>query len=120
MLEMGYTSVWENRASYWSRKVPMVVLIIKDGVLLKLIYCRWCVFRWQKYQRSRSHVAQKSDRNCQPGKFGLVLKYVVQTTLYERRHEISNNVVCATSKGSDQPAYTRSLIRAFASRLNIL
>ena len=35
-------------------------------------------------------------------------------------HEISNNVVCATSKGSDQPAQRRSLIRAFASRLNIL
>ena len=38
----------------------------------------------------------------------------------EPRHEISNNVVCATSKDSDQPAHTRSLIRAFASRLNIL
>ena len=33
-------------------------------------------------------------------------------------HEISNNVVCATSKGSDQPA-TRSLIKAFASYLNM-
>ena len=31
-------------------------------------------------------------------------------------HEISNNVVCATSKASDQPAHLRSLIRAFASR----
>ena len=41
-------------------------------------------------------------------------------TLYEPRHEMSNNVVCATSKASDQPADTRSLIRAFASRLNIL
>ena len=39
---------------------------------------------------------------------------------YEPRHEISNNVVCATSKGSDQPAHTRSLIRVFASRLSIL
>ena len=38
----------------------------------------------------------------------------------EPQHEISNNVVCATSKASDQPAHTRSLIRAFASRLNIL
>ena len=38
----------------------------------------------------------------------------------EPRHEISNNVVGATSKGSDQPAHTRSLIRAFAGRLNIL
>ena len=40
--------------------------------------------------------------------------------IYEPVHEISNNVVCATSKGSDQPAHTRSLIRAIASRLNIL
>ena len=37
----------------------------------------------------------------------------------EPRHEISNNVVCATSKASDQSALTRSLIRAFASRLYI-
>ena len=35
-------------------------------------------------------------------------------------HEISNNVVCATSKALDQPAHTRSLIRAFASRLSVL
>ena len=35
-------------------------------------------------------------------------------------HEISNNVVCATSKGSDQPAQMRSLIRAFACRSNSL
>ena len=34
--------------------------------------------------------------------------------VYEPRHEISNNVVCATSKGSDQPAHTRSLIRDIA------
>ena len=37
-----------------------------------------------------------------------------------RGMSFSNNVVCATSKGSNQPAHTRSLIRAFASRLNIL
>ena len=37
----------------------------------------------------------------------------------EPRHEISNNVVCATSEGSDQPAHMRSLIRAFSGRLNI-
>ena len=39
---------------------------------------------------------------------------------FEPRHEISNSMVCATSKASEQPAHTRSLIRAFASRLNIL
>ena len=40
--------------------------------------------------------------------------------LIEPVHEISNNVVCATSKASEQPAHTRSLIRAFACSLNIL
>ena len=41
---------------------------------------------------------------------------------YERTvepvHEISNKVVCVTSKASDQPAHARSLIRVFASRLS--
>ena len=35
-------------------------------------------------------------------------------------HEISYNVVCATSEASDQPAHMRSLIRAFPSRLSIV
>ena len=38
----------------------------------------------------------------------------------EPLHEISKNMVCTTSKASDQPAHTRSLIRAFAIRLSIL
>ena len=40
--------------------------------------------------------------------------------IFELRHEISDNVVCATSKGSDQPAHMRSQIRAFTSCLNVL
>ena len=43
-----------------------------------------------------------------------------QNRIYEPQHEIPNNVVCATNKGSDQPAHTCSLVRAFAIRLNIL
>ena len=34
--------------------------------------------------------------------------------------EIFNNVACATSKASDQPAAMRNLIRAFACRSSIL
>ena len=52
---------------------------------------------------------------------GIQQKYLLiprSTTPYEPRHEISNNVVCATIKGSDQPAH--DLIRVFASHLNIL
>ena len=41
------------------------------------------------------------------------------TSAYEPRHEISNNVVCVASKASDQTAHTLSLIRDFASLLNI-
>ena len=43
-----------------------------------------------------------------------------KTATNEPPHKISNNVLCATSKDSDQPAHTRSLIRTFASRLNFL
>ena len=45
---------------------------------------------------------------------------ILPSNSYEPVHEIFNNVVCATSKASDQPARTRSLIRNFASRLSIL
>ena len=48
------------------------------------------------------------------------LEYLPYRQTYEPVHEISNNVVCATSKASDQPAHTRSLIKAFASPLSIL
>ena len=40
--------------------------------------------------------------------------------IIEPVHDISNNIVCVTSKASDQPAHMRSLNRAFASRLSIL
>ena len=36
------------------------------------------------------------------------------------QYEISNNVVCAGTKGLDQPAHMCSLIRAFASRLKTI
>ena len=49
-----------------------------------------------------------------------MLLYIYLCLTYGPGHEISNNVVCATSKASDQPAHMRSLIRAFASHLNIL
>ena len=35
--------------------------------------------------------------------------------LYEPQHEISNNVVCADTKASDQPAHICNLIKAFAT-----
>ena len=53
--------------------------------------------------------------------------FLIMRDIIEPVHEISNNVVCAASKASDQPArisdqpaITRNLIRAFACRSNIL
>ena len=43
---------------------------------------------------------------------------MLEEIMTEPRHEVSNNVVCAASKASDQRAHMRSLIKAFASRLN--
>ena len=50
----------------------------------------------------------------------LFLNETITIIAFEPWHEISNNLVCSTSKGSEQPAHTRRLIRAFAGRLNIL
>ena len=47
-------------------------------------------------------------------------KSIMYLLIYEPVLEISNNVVCATSKASNQSAHTGSLNRAFASRLSIL
>ena len=52
--------------------------------------------------------------------FQEAVEYVKTQVRNEPRNEIFNNVVCATSKASDQPVHTCSLIRAFASSLNIL
>ena len=44
--------------------------------------------------------------------------FIYKINIIEPQREISNNVVCVTSKGSDQPAHMRSLIKAFTSHLN--
>ena len=49
-----------------------------------------------------------------------VLPVKGRVTYCEPQHDISNNVVCATSKASDQPGHARRLIRGFAGHLNIL
>ena len=58
------------------------------------------------------------DRTCNQVMNPVPSHFLVR--LNESWHGISNNVVCAASKASDQPAHKRSLIRDFASRLNIL
>ena len=63
---------------------------------------------------------RNSDFGVRKDNVSIHLSYSYEHTIIEPVHEISNKVVCATSKASDQPVHMRSLIRAFASRLSIL
>ena len=54
------------------------------------------------------------------GNFCLNSCQISITQTAKQWHEISNNVICATSKSTDQTAHMCRLIRAFASCLHIL
>ena len=76
------------------------------------------------YLISRQHRQQQKCQNNHKKKIkiegDLIQLYHLSQCMRFPVHEISNNVVCATSKGSDQPVHTCRLIRAFSGRLNIL
>ena len=61
-----------------------------------------------------------SEKDCNYQNDLKSLKNTEAEIKYEPVYEIPNNVECAISKTSDQPAHTRCLIRACASRLSIL
>ena len=84
---------------------------------------------WLDFQHSRNDpycMAILGNCSNEPVHEWIAIKvYILQNKLHfeltnEPVHEISNNVVCATSKTSDQPVHILSLIRAFTSRLRIL
>ena len=79
---------------------------------------RWIPISWL-HQKPADLDLQCFQEWINPGSAGQGLRYIFKFII-EPRHEISNNVVCVTSKASDQPAHMHSLIRAFASCLNIL
>ena len=57
---------------------------------------------------------------CTGSSESILVKMPLCWKSHEPQHEIYNNVVCAARKASDQPAHMCSVIRTFASRLNIL
>ena len=64
-------------------------------------------------------MSYNSDNCCSPSSYSHLF-LAISIHIIELRHEVSNNELCVTSRGSDQPAHMCSLIRAFASRLTIL
>ena len=87
-----------------------------------IIFCRCLWSRVLAVKLFLEHVCskavgEKSDKitikHCMP-------LFMVSNVIFEPEHEISTNMVCASGKGSDQPAHMGRLIRVFASVLNIL
>ena len=54
-----------------------------------------------RLKRLTNQSGNPKDRGSIPGEY-----YMVSFVIFEPQHEISNNVVCETSKDSDQPART--------------
>ena len=82
----------------------------------------WILIRWL-HQKPADLDLQCFQKRINPGSGGQelnIIRVIKPKNINEAWNEISNNVVCATSKASDQPAHMYSLIRAFASRLSIL
>ena len=86
--------------------VPVAAVRSKSVIMLLLVHHLW------------SWLCGAVVCNCRLD--GRVERLGWFTLIIEPVHEISNNMVCATNKASDQPAHSRSLTRAFASRLSIL
>ena len=89
-------------------------MVVSKVAVLDMFYCLQFLTRMTQFTLA----LQRAILSCGPQNENA--SKTCCNTIMEPWHEISNNVVCVTSKDSDHPAHTRSPIRAFASRLNIL
>ena len=115
---------WLDKIWFLSEWLPIWTKVLQKWDLYFLVTSSSHDKNWGEW--SRAHVPSYSLIRFIRRLRGLVLlgpvtkdKKKDKKKILEPWHEISNNVVYATSKGSDQPVHTRSLVRAFASRLNI-
>ena len=102
-----------------SKKKWRITACMRRNILNRLIYSRvlqtaqFYLFRWLFWRTSSTLKIAYSSPPQQSDRASLSARRTLLSL-------ISSNVVCATSKASDQPAHTHSLIRAFLSRLRIL
>ena len=87
--------------------------MLKVSPVIIIVIIRLNAMEWNIVRNLMSRIKYFWKRVSLAGDSGQTLR------INEPVHEISNNVVCATSKASDQPAHTRSLIRAFARCLSM-
>ena len=98
--------------------------VLRDSTVLpkQSLHCAWTT-KQVRHLVLKIHIfkgqARAVSQRCYAGHRDCFM-WILDSPIYEQQSEISNNVVCATSKVSDQPVHVRSLIRAFASCLNVL
>ena len=126
----------ESKIAAYNRSSNMQLPFVSGPILVSFNILSWTLSKtndFTKHAHEPNHLKFYSVFNlsgqyqgrfwlvCSNAQSGLHLRWSPMIkNINEPVHEISNNAVCATSKASDQPAHTRSLIRAFASRLSIL
>ena len=116
-----------DQPAHWCCLISFFVVQSQEKTLAKYAKCKISIFKLDPVpeQVYLSLLASLfSLTGCLSPTWSQILDRIPQdiaiNVINEPRHEISNNVVCATCKASDQPAHMHSLIRAFASHLNIL
>ena len=115
-VKMGYGIFFREKMS---PMIALILLILATKEVAKFAENRKSLIVQKRIESPEKSTLLQSARPC-ISRLRSLNSLRSLRKLHEPRHEISNTVVCATSKGSDQPAHTRSLIRAFASHLNIL
>ena len=85
----------------------MVTPVSPTALFITTVFARWaCGFAWL----TSSLCEENSVFNA----------VVLSSSTYEPRHEISNNLVCVTSKASEQPAQSdQSLCKSLEYSMNI-
>ena len=111
---------WSTLALTSKRELlPMMTSIVfkTDLHLVISLEMTFASLRKGHWQRTEQH---ESFRHCVILNVHMRSYSDTRSELIMSRDMIFPTMVCTTSKASDQPAHTRSLIRAFASRLNTL
>ena len=118
-------SILVMQSSWWGRESSLLLLNLSSWCLVMVDWL-FLVVTWGCLQfvvvvfPDHTHYFGHSCNTLKLVLGLFNLQWLAKFIITEPWHKISNNVVCATRKASDQPAHTRSLIRASASRMNIL
>ena len=109
--------LWQSKRCFWQSEMQVRFMIAAYPVWTYVAESSHESIRFANTPASKSQLSHQIGMDHRRAtEIIQIHKSACEIAANEPRHKITNNVVCATSKASDQPAHTRSLIRAFACR----